>query len=696
MKSIRILRVTRKPELGEDLSGEPWREAPWYEGFREPDKPEEKAEPDTSFCMVHDGEELYVAVRAHEPQMEQVKAHAAEASDTAVLWRENQIMLSIDAEGLGRSCAHLAADSEGRIASVWQRGRANLRTWGRQVRHVVQLQKDSWSAQIAIPLHVLKFSPESSQWLVSVRRNRSFDPTSRWSRGCTFFVSDDENGICGRRFFGRAEVEGLDVVDFLWDVEAVGRVGRSDEERDGVLQQRLKITNLASKGRAVRVHCSLEGHDKGTVFERRFGPGEAIEELIEMRSASGGADFLHVTLTDPASSRPVFRHVYFVEQENLSWKPHSIRQSDGHGGEVCHTAKFRFMPRWHGMTVIPYGLAQMDNGEIAFAGMARDSDCRDRQTLVAFSGDAGGTWTPYQCVKGFSSRPMMLAYLGDGVLSCWGGRDGVRYRLFGRDYGRTWEAVEDRVVSRDPTLPTEFSTEGNPLVDRDERGVVTSIAETGCAFVDAESPLPSSREFIRWSYDLGRTWEDISEPEAWKWQESYRGKTYARSVSEGALVRAANGWIVAALRTDMLPCYFNHPIADDSLEGTAVSISKDDGETWSPMQRLFDAGRHHANLIRLSNGDLVMTLIRRVDIRDGKLASYRRGCDAVVSRDNGLTWDVDHMITLDDFPYCEGENWVHSECGHLFSIALEDDSVLTAYGNYIAGGALIHWSPPVA
>jgi len=38
---------------------------------------------------------------------------------------------------------------------------------------------------------------------------------------------------------------------------------------------------------------------------------------------------------------------------------------------------------------------------------------------------------------------------------------------------------------------------------------------------------------------------------------------------------------------------------DDSLEGTAISISKDDGKTWSDMQILFDAGRHHANLQRL-------------------------------------------------------------------------------------------------
>lgn len=99
---------------------------------------------------------------------------------------------------------------------------------------------------------------------------------------------------------------------------------------------------------------------------------------------------------------------------------------------------------------------------------------------------------------------------------------------------------------------------------------------------------------------------------------------------EGGLVRAANGWIVAALRMDIEPRYFDHPQCHDNLMGTAVSVSKDDGKTWSPIQKIFEAGRMHANLLRLPNGDLVMTVIKREDIRGGNLASYRRGCEAVV------------------------------------------------------------------
>jgi hypothetical protein len=143
----------------------------------------------------------------------------------------------------------------------------------------------------------------------------------------------------------------------------------------------------------------------------------------------------------------------------------------------------------------------------------------------------------------------------------------------------------------------------------------------------------------------------------------------------------------------MPPRYFDCP-HDDSLEGMGVSISKDNGHNWSPVQVLYDAGRHHPHLLSMPNGDIVMTYIVRVDVQEGRLASYRRGCEAILSRDNGLTWDLGRRYILDDYEFYDGTKWYNGECGHLSSTLLDDGRVLTTYGKYLTKGmTLIRWCP---
>jgi len=133
---------------------------------------------------------------------------------------------------------------------------------------------------------------------------------------------------------------------------------------------------------------------------------------------------------------------------------------------------------------------------------------------------------------------------------------------------------------------------------------------------------------------------------------------------------------------------------DDSLEGLGISTSSDDGKTWSPINLLFEAGRHHPHLLLLPNGDIVMTYIVRVDVREGRLASYRRGCEALISHDNGQTWDTERRYILDEFEFFDGVKWFNGETGHLGSTALPDGRILTAYGRYQAKATcLIRWRP---
>jgi len=369
----------------------------------------------------------------------------------------------------------------------------------------------------------------------------------------------------------------------------------------------------------------------------------------------------------------------------LGWKDHFMRVGDGKGGWEVKKSQFQFLHAATGKGIKPFGVAQMDNGEVMILA-SWDGD-KGEVPVVAFSKDGGATWTDWTLIPGASGRPMMLANLGNGRLTF---QSGLRY--FSSDYGRTWP---DTVPIQLPSNGRFWGPEGNPMVDFDAAGKPVRMAEIGYNYADGGWPSEPCDAFFRWSNDDGRTWVNESKPEAWRRVVKWNGKDYVRSICEGSLVRAKNGWLVALLRTDVHPRFIH--LGNDNYCGTAVSISKDDGKSWSPMKVIWDAGRMHAHILRLKNGDLVMTYVMRQDMLPDSehYASFHRGCGALVSKDSGITWDTSKEYKLDEFEFVNAQEGAGTlACGHLFSAVLDDGSILTAYSNYPAeAAALIRWRP---
>ena len=371
--------------------------------------------------------------------------------------------------------------------------------------------------------------------------------------------------------------------------------------------------------------------------------------------------------------------------ERTGWSEHRVLQGDGEGGWVTRPALIQELKQPGSDHTMPFGIVAMDNGEIAIICSWEKKGLPTRP-IIAFSKDGGDTWSEFVVVEGAGGRPINLTYHGGGTLSFVTGR-----RYYSHDYGRTWpENVEHPKTKTGMT----FHLEGNAWVDRDKEGGAKAILELGWHYTPGKThPTGDATVVFRRSVDGGLTWIDEVAPPEWKFTMEHKGKKWLRGVSEGAIVRAENGDLVAALRTDIPPHFFDGP-HNDNLEGTAISVSQDDGKTWSAMNFLFWAGRHHANLQRLPNGDLVCTMVVRDDVQDGKLASHRRGCDAVVSLDNGRTWNLDRRYELDRFEYYQPAQWLDGQCGHIGAAALADGSVISAYGNYVKGAAvLVKWKP---
>ena len=342
------------------------------------------------------------------------------------------------------------------------------------------------------------------------------------------------------------------------------------------------------------------------------------------------------------------------------WQRHAVQQLNGKEARINLPAKYQVVTEtWNRIARNPI-LVYMPEKKRLLMLISCDDPI---SPLVMHSDDLGATWTKpiYVRIDGKGRHDtgvgVSLTYLGQGkaVLAMEG-----KGRYFSRDYGQTWS---------DP-LPTPPTSDGGPwyqwdpyLVDRGRQtGKIVRIWETGYN-VDLGYP----QAYIRFSRDEGRTWGKSLKVPQWK------------GANEIALIRAKNGDIVAACRTRKSKKFANKKI--DHFSGMGISISEDDGRTWSKLKMLYEWGRHHPSMCLLPGGDIVMSHVVRKGYVKAADGFPQFGIEAIVSRDHGKTWDLDHKYLLAVWKGNRKDKhawW--AGCQSTSSLLLPDGSILTAFG----------------
>jgi hypothetical protein len=289
-------------------------------------------------------------------------------------------------------------------------------------------------------------------------------------------------------------------------------------------------------------------------------------------------------------------------------------------------------------------------------------------TAFISSDDHGKTWSDRKWLStDGQGRPVGVAL---GLTNLGGGRlmaypeNAAHDRWLSVDYGQTWTVFthKDTVAERyiwDPLLLLKDSS------GRIQKILEASWRPTGVPWGSPDGYY--SQAYLRQSTDEGRTWGDEVKVPQWL------------GVNEINLFRAANGDLIAACRTDY-PKRFAH-LKLDHFGGLAVSVSKDEGQTWSDLNPLYEWGRHHPSIAMLANGNLLMTYV----VRLGYPATYagvpQFGVEAVVSRDNGQSWDKEHRYILASWEgNITGENAWFCGVQSTSTVLLPDGTILTSFG----------------
>ena len=350
------------------------------------------------------------------------------------------------------------------------------------------------------------------------------------------------------------------------------------------------------------------------------------------------------------------------------WKPHDIQQLNGKADRIKLPANSQIVTEsWNRVVAVPY-IVYMPEKDRVLMLVGCDTP---HQAMVLTSDDRGAAWTqPWfvhtdQAGKGDTGLGVGLAYVGRGKALFRAGNK----RWLSHDDGRTWgdglPVSTTGPTGEDVTYANGYGWDP-PMVDRDGKtGEVTRLWES--VYVEDHSRKPWSQAYLHWSVDEGFTWSELVKVDAWA------------GVNEVASIRAKNGDLVAACRTDMPEKFAETGL--DHYEGLGVSISRDDGRTWSDVQKLYDWGRHHPSMVLMPDGDIVMTYVSRKGYVETPEGYPQFGVEAVVSRDNGKTWDLDHRYILAAWPGNRTDKWSWCRSSQATSsVLLPDGSILTAFG----------------
>lgn len=323
-------------------------------------------------------------------------------------------------------------------------------------------------------------------------------------------------------------------------------------------------------------------------------------------------------------------------------QPTVVRQDSPEGPKYQEALTYQFLING---SALP-GIARMDDGKLVLSMAARlepgtsSVDSNGWQWVMLSSEDEGRTWSRPRRVPMFRA---MLVNLGGDRLLAFNLEDDQGFR-FSDNAGETWS--EKELI---PTLPDgrEYWTDLSyqPMIEG------------------------STAYFVLYAVDPVQTFIRPYNFNTHKWGEPtfFPKDPHGRLTSEGSVTRAQNGDLVAVLRTTSpgIPSYSDH------WRGIATTRSTDDGKTWSELTQHSLLGNVHATVQTLADGRILMTYASRIGELEGMVF---HGIEAVLSYDNGLTWDWDHRYILCRWPLDQG---MHSPQSRVLS----DGRILTIYAH---------------
>jgi len=282
-------------------------------------------------------------------------------------------------------------------------------------------------------------------------------------------------------------------------------------------------------------------------------------------------------------------------------------------------------------------IAQLASGDLLVVGFAKRLDRGFEEYFISFrSTDGGLTWGPRTAIKGIHGREPFVTVLADGTLlmsahilpqdvnnQVTSGKGGSSfwYSFIYRstDEGRTWSTL----ILGPENWPTQAKVASDRKAVQLPDGTVLMGVSTG---IDG-----GPQAFMWRSKDSGKSWDKSIECDAQGWRDT------DGFFSNSDTFRLPSGNLLHVNRVDGR----HHPLkgrpfpgGNDNTDRSILWESADEGKTWRKLRDMGEYGEMYPQFLQLADGRILYNFTVRG-------LTYPLGIQAIVSYDQGRTWDFD-------------------------------------------------------
>jgi hypothetical protein len=290
-------------------------------------------------------------------------------------------------------------------------------------------------------------------------------------------------------------------------------------------------------------------------------------------------------------------------------------------------------------------MAMLASGELVMVALIQDQlpGGKVREwTPLWRSSDGGRTWSERAELKDMIGREQWLTCTSDGTLlaTCHllvqdvNNRDGYTHSYLHRstDGGRTWQ--RQRISAQKfPSPPEKGTTLSRNVVELPDGTLLLGVGV---------NEYDSGKVAFLWkSRDGGASWDKSGSRVTIGGYGDRPYHNWDSFFSEDFTFLTRSGKLLHFIRcgppAQMYPMNDGRPTPtlDDSGDRTMRCESEDGGGTWGAVRDHGDYGMMYPRVIWLADGRLLMTFTQRSLV-------YPIGLQAILSGDEGETWDFDH------------------------------------------------------